>query len=137
MGNRQFLRVGDRQQRPRCAQLGEAGSRAAVEMKLGRSVPADYFDSGPEDTPRMTGSKRFHRGFLGGEARGKRRGEVASAAAIRDFTGGEHTPDETIAPAFNGLGDAADFRGVDTDADDVHVRDFSSNARVKRGRASW
>src|SRR6266566_8010789 len=116
----ELTRVRKRQQRARAAHGLEPLGRATVKAELRRAVSAYDLDAGPEDAARVTGAKRLHRGFLGGEARGKRRGEVALGLAVRDFTFREDPPHEAIAVPLDHVRDALDFGRIEPDTYNLH-----------------
>ncbi len=69
----------------------------------------------------MAGAERLHRRFLRGEARGKRRGKVAFAAAVGDFSLGEYTANEAVTVAADRRLDAIDLRSIESGSYNGHV----------------
>src|SRR5262245_45988602 len=118
---REGERVGmrDRDERGAAADGREAAAGAAVELKPRRTAAADDLDVAPQHALRVAGAERLHRGLLGGEAAGKVDFGLAAPLAVRHFSLGEDTMDETIAVTFDGRGDARNVGRVDSQSDDL------------------
>ena len=117
--DRQRVGVRDGQQRRTAAYRGELPSGSAVQLELRRPAAADHLDVTPEDPLRMARAERFHRRLLRGEAAREMNRRLAAPHAVRDFTLGENTLQESLAIALDGADDARDVGGVDTQTYDV------------------
>jgi hypothetical protein len=114
---RERLCVCDGQQRGFGADCSKASRCAPMKPQLRRAAVTDDLDVAPQDVLGVPGAKRFHRGFLGGEAAGEVDGRFLAAHAVFDFTIGEHAMQEPIAISFNGRRDSRDIRCVETKTD--------------------
>ena len=122
MSNRHVPGVGQRQKGTGRAQRREADGCAVMELYLRGAAASNDFDPPPEHAAGVPGAERFHRGFLGGESGGKRRGGIALATAVGDLPLGEDTIDEPIAVTLDCGGDSGDLGRIDARAYDVHLR---------------
>lgn len=109
----------NRQQRPARAKCREATAGTAVKLQLRWPPAPDDFHVAPEHLLRVTGSERFHRGFLCREAAGKMNRRITSPLAIGDFAVGEDTVQETVPVSGDCRGDARDIGGIEAKTNDV------------------
>jgi len=111
----------DRQLRRVAADGLKPARRAAMQLQLRRSAPANHFDVPPEDASRMTGTERLHCSFLGGKTSGEVDGRVAAAHAVRHLGLGENAVCKSLAVPLDRGGYARDVCCVETESNDVHA----------------
>src|SRR6266566_5831069 len=98
-------------------------SRPSMEGHGGPTArQADNLAIAPPYAVIPSGSKSFHGGFLGGEARGVTLHAICLGIAISNLSRGEDTLQKALPEALDGLANARDFGDVDARAYD-HVRD--------------
>ena len=119
LGERKGIGMRDSHERGKPAYRGKAPGSPAVQLELRRATAPNDLDIAPEDPMRMTSAERFHRRFL----RGKPAGEVnrghSATRAVRHFAVGEYAPQEPLPVSLDGVGDAIDIRGVQTESENV------------------
>ena len=89
-----------------------------VELEPRRTTVAHHFDALPEHVLRVTGSERFHRGFLRSKSSGKMNRRFPPPHAVGDFALGEDALDEAIAVPLDCGDNAGNVSGVDAKPDD-------------------
>ena len=122
--------MGDGEERRFRAESREATGGAAVKLQLRRPSSAHNLDVTPKYLLSVTGSERFHRRFLCGEAPGKMDRWGASTLAVRDLPVGEDAMEEALAVSFDCRCDSRDISRIETKANDGrHQRDHTSDTR--------
>jgi hypothetical protein len=99
-----------------------AAPRASVKLQAGWTAASHDLDVLPQDALRLTGAERFHRGLLRGEAPREMWSRIPALGTIGNLTGSEHAVQESVAIAFEDVGDTGNVGGVETYAEDVHDR---------------
>jgi len=120
--DRERIRVSDRELRRTAANFCEARRGASVQLKFRRAARMTHdLDIAPEHTLRVPGAKRFHRRFLGRKPAREMDGRIVAAHAVRHFRLGEDPVGESLAITLDGVGDARNICGVESQSDDRHV----------------
>ena len=89
-------------------------------QERGTALP-HYFDVAPEDAVRMSRTERLHRRLFRGEPAREMRRRVSPPGGVGDLPLGENATEKPIAESSNGRFDPVDLRGVDAEADDIHL----------------
>ena len=108
----------DREERRFRAERRKATGGAAVKLQLRGASPPHNLDVTPEHLLSVTGSERFHRRFLCGEAPGKMDRWRASTLAVGDFPVGEDPVEKSIAISSDCRCDPRDVSRIETKAND-------------------
>ena len=121
LGERERVGMRDGEARRSPADCGEAECRTAVQPQLRWAVAAHDFEVPPQHALRVAGTEGLHGRFLGREAAGEVNGRHAAPHAVGDFAFGEDTMGEPLSVSLDGVADAGDVGGVESEPDNVHV----------------
>ena len=109
-------------ERGTAADRGETPGGAAVKLQLRRAAAADDLDVAPQHPCVWPVPSAFIAASLAAKRPAKWMAGHAPAHAVGDFAVGEDAPQEPVAVALDGVGDAGDVGGVESEADDVRHR---------------
>ena len=120
MGDGQLSGVCERKEGPGGTERHKSPRGTAVELKPRRTMAAHDLDTSPEHALRVPGTERLHGRLFRGKACRERRGEVALAATVGDFTLREHPPNEALTVAADSFPETIDLRGIESGSYNGH-----------------
>ena len=111
------MRQGD--DRARAAHGPQAIGRSAMKSELRRAVTPHDLDAGPVHAVRVTGAEGFHRRLFCGKSSGKVNRRHLATGAVRNFGFGKDPSHEPLPIPLDGVGDAIDICGIQTESQNV------------------